>query len=144
MHRKVKKLDVVNPGHISVLALLLVILFAFLLVALGEVCRIFIIREITKKTSDAISLAVSQDILFFNTREARNTAQVIAEQNSCKLVDLVITYDEVFVTVEKKLDFIILRSIYPGGCMISSSSHSEVKFPWDESFGFCNSYEFNY
>lgn len=144
MYRKVKKLNVINPGHISILALFLIILFAFLLLALGEVCRIFVIREVTKKTSDAISLAVSQDILFFNTMEARNTAEVIAEQNSCKLVELVITYDEVFVTVEKKLDFIILRSIYPDGCMIFSSSHSEVKFPWDESFGFCNSYKFNY
>ncbi len=131
-------------GNISVLALVLVFLFAFLSFALGDICRIFVARETTKNAADAVALAVSQDILFFDTSDVFNTAKVIAEQNDCKLTDIEFSYDEVNATVEKKLDFMVLKGIYPDGCVVYSSSCSRVIFPWDEYFGFCESYKFDY
>lgn len=141
---KILKLSSKESGNISVVAVFLIILFAILFLILGDICRVFIVREATKKAADAVSLAVSQDILFFNIKESHRNAGIIAESNSCRLTDLKITYDKVLVTVEKDLDFLIIKSLYPGGCTIYASSCSRVIFPWDECFGFCDSYKFKY
>jgi hypothetical protein len=126
------------------MALILVILFAFLFLVMGDLCRIFVVREVTKKAADSASLAVAQNILFFDADFISDTAETYSDLNGCNLTGLKISYDEVVVTVEKKLDFLLLGSIYPDGCTVSSSSCSRIIFPWDEHFGFCKSYKFNY
>lgn len=141
---RITKIKDKESGNISILALILILLFAFLFLVLGDLCRIFVARETTKKAADAVSLAVSQNILFFDTDTMLHTAEIYADRNYCKLTGLEISYDEVTVTVDKKLDFFILKSIYPDGCMVSSSSCSRIIFPWDEHFGFCKSYKFSY
>ena len=144
MKYRIPKTGNKQSGNISVLALILILLFAFLFLVLGDLSRIFVAREATKKAADAVSLAVSQNILFFDIDTLKQTAEIYANSNSCKLTGLEISYDEVKVTVDKDLDFIILKSIYPGGCTVSSSSCSRIIFPWDEHFGYCKSYRFSY
>ena len=53
-------------GNISVLALVLIIFFAFVFLLLSDVCRIFIARSITKRAADSAAIAVSQNLLFFD------------------------------------------------------------------------------
>ncbi len=141
---RIKKIKNEEPGNASILALVLILLFAFLFLVLGDICRIFVAREVTKKAADAVALAVSQDVLFFETDNITGTAGIYAERNLCKLTGLELSYNEVKVTVEKKIDFFIAKSFYPEGCTISSSSCAGVVFPWDEHFGFCKSYKFSY
>ena len=140
----IKKIKNEEPGNISVLALVIILLLAFLFLVLGDICRIFVAREATKKAADAVALAVSQDVLFFETDAVISTAEIYADRNSCRLTGLELSYDEVTVTVDKKIDFLIIKNIYPDGCTVSSSSCVRVIFPWDEHFGFCKSYRFSY
>ncbi len=131
-------------GNISIISLISIAVVAFIFFILTDICRIFIIREMTKNTADAIALSCAQDILFFEVDKTESLAQDMAERNSCKLLEIKIFYDRVFVSVEKELHFVMLKSFYPEGCTISSSSSATVIFPWDESFEYCDSYLFSY
>ncbi|MBM3705017.1 MAG: hypothetical protein FJW66_00685 [Actinobacteria bacterium] len=132
-------------GNISITAVFLLIFFAFIFLVLTDICRVFVVRSVTKKASDSAVLAISQQILFFeNEEEIESAAQQILDGNNCRLKNLNVSYDEVTVVAEKQLDFILLKCFGVRSCKIYSASRSKVIYPWDEKFGLCNRHRFDY
>jgi hypothetical protein len=131
-------------GNITILALVLIIFFAFVFLALSDFCRIFIARSETKKAADSAALAVAQNLLFFDADQAKSLAKNIVEKNNCSLAEVHIGYDEAIVFVKKEVKFIFLKFAGFNSCEITSSSKAAVIYPWDESLGLCKSYRFGY
>jgi hypothetical protein len=131
-------------GNITILALVLIIFFAFVFLVLSDFCRIFIARSETKKAADSAALAVSQNLLFFDVDSAQSLAKNIVEKNSCSLADVYIGYDEATVFAKKEVIFTFLKFAGFNGCEITSYSKAAVIYPWDESLGLCKSYRFGY
>ena len=131
-------------GNISVLVLVLIIFFAFVFLLLSDVCRIFIVRSITKKAADSAALAVSQNLLFFDMDSAEIIAKNIVEKNNCSLVQVYVGYDETTVFAKKEIEFIFLKLAGFKSCEVTSYSKAAVLYPWDESLGLCKSYRFGY
>jgi hypothetical protein len=131
-------------GNITILALVLIVFFAFVFLVLSDFCRIFIARSITKKAADSAALAVSQNLLFFYEGSAQNIAKDIVEKSNCSLVELYIGYNETTVFAKKEVKFIFLNIAGFSGCEIISCSKAKVIYPWDESLGLCKSYRFGY
>ena len=96
-------------GNISILALVLIIFFAFIFLVLSDFCRIFIARSETKKAADSAALAVSQNLLFFDVDSAQNLAKNIVEKNNCSLAEVYISYDQATVFAKKEVKFIFLK-----------------------------------
>jgi len=139
---KVKKIGAVR-GNISIIALVLIFLFAFIFLAVSDLCRIFIVRESTKKAADAAALAVAQNILFFEYDNYYIHAREIVEKNYCQLCDIDVSYDEVTVSVRRDLKFILIKGFFSDSCSIYAWSKTKVIYPWDDYFGLCNSYRFS-
>lgn len=139
-----KNLKVQNKGNISFLTLAVVIIFSVLFLLIFDLCQIFIAREETKNASDAASLAVAQNLLFFENLDCNKIAEEVAQRNSCILVGCVDNYDEVMVTVERKLKFILIGKFILRNCSVRSTSKAEVIYPWDDKFGYCDTYKFSY
>ncbi|HUW72383.1 MAG TPA: Tad domain-containing protein [Methanosarcinales archaeon] len=133
-----------NKGNISMLALLLTIFFAFLFMACIDLCRIYIARELTKDAADAASLSIAQNLLFFENFDYINAAEEISSKNRCELVKCYLEYDEVVVIMEKKLNFILIDKFFPESCTVKSTSKTKIIYPWDDYFGFCKNYDFNF
>jgi hypothetical protein len=131
-------------GNIIILALVLIIFFAFIFLVLSDFCRIFIARSETKKTADSATLAVSQNLLFFDVDSVQSLAKNIVEKNNCSLSEIYIGYDQVTVLVKKEVKFIFLKFVGFNSCEITSYSKATVIYPWDESLGLCKSYKFGY
>ncbi|MBM3706850.1 MAG: hypothetical protein FJW69_00700 [Actinobacteria bacterium] len=130
-------------GNISILALFLILLFAFIFLAVCDLCRIFAVREITKKAADAAALSVAQNILFFEYEQCYDDAREIVEKNYCQLCDLQVFYDEVIVSVKRDLNFILIARLFSDGCSIAARSKTKIIYPWDDYFGLCDSYRFS-
>ncbi len=64
-----------NKGNISFLTLAVVVIFTVLFLLIFDLCRIFIAREETKNASDAASLAVAQNLLFFENLNCNKIAR---------------------------------------------------------------------
>lgn len=139
-----KSLRIQNRGNTSFLVLAAVTVFAVLFIFIFDLCRIFIAREVTKNASDAASLAAAQDLLFLSDQDCVSAADKATAINNCRLIECRSDYDEVTVTVEKKLNFILLSRLIPGYSSIRSTSKAKVVYPWDEHYGYCKSYEFSY
>jgi len=133
-----------DRGNISFLTLAVIAVFAILFMFIFDFCRIFIAREVTKNASDAASLAVAQDLLFFKIFDCNRSAEKTAALNNCVLVECRCEYDEVVVTVEKEFDLVLLDRLIPGCSKVRSISKTEVIYPWEEQSGCCRSYEFGY
>jgi uncharacterized membrane protein len=131
-------------GSITVLALVLIVFFAFVFLVLSDFCRIFIARSITKKAADSAALAVSQNLLFFDVDSVQIIAKNIVEKNNCSLAEVYISYDEVTVFAKKEVKFIFIKFAGFNGYEITSCSKAAVIYPWDESLGLCKSYRFGY
>jgi hypothetical protein len=131
-------------GNITVLALVLIVFFAFVFLALSDFCRIFIARSETKKAADSAALAVSQNLLFFDVDSAQSIAKNIVEKNNCSLAEVYVGYDEATVFAKKEVKFIFLKLAGFNSCEITSYSKATVIYPWDESLGLCKSYRFGY
>jgi hypothetical protein len=131
-------------GNISILALVLIIFFAFVFLVLSDFCRIFIARSETKKAADSAALAVSQNLLFFDVDSAQSLAKNIVEKNNCSLAEIYIGYDQATVFVKKEVKFIFLKLAGFNSCEVTSYSKAAVIYPWDESLGLCKSYRFGY
>jgi uncharacterized membrane protein len=138
------ELKIQNKGNVSLLILVAVSVFAVIFMFIFDFCRVFIAREVLKNASDAASLASAQDLLFFENQDYSRTAEKVTAINNCKLIECRYDYDEVTVTVEKKLDFILIGKLMPGCSTIRSSSKAKVIYPWEEQFDYCRSYEFSY
>ena len=133
-----------NRGNISMLALFLTVFFAFLFMVCIDLCRIYIARELTKDAADAASLSIAQNLLFFENFDYENTAEEISGKNKCELAKCYLEYDEVVVIMEKKLNFILIKKFFPESCTVKSISKTKIIYPWDDYFGFCKNYEFNF
>ncbi len=139
-----KKLVLKNRGNISFLTIAVLVIFLILFVVILDLCQIFIAREETKKASDSASLAVAQNLLFFDNEGCCEIAREVAELNNCTMAGCGFDYDEVMVRVEKNVRFIILDNLIEGKSTITSTSKAKVLYPWDEHFNYCDYYEFNY
>ncbi|MBU4293961.1 MAG: Tad domain-containing protein [Actinobacteria bacterium] len=133
-----------DKGNISMLALFLTIFFAFIFMVCIDLCRIYIARELTKGAADAASLSIAQNLLFFENFDYKNAAEEISSKNKCELVECYLDYDEVVVSMEKKLNFILINKFFPESCTVKSISKTKIIYPWDDYFGFCKNYEFNF
>ncbi len=133
-----------RKGNISILALVSVIFITFLFLLVFDLCQIFIARENTKNASDAASLAVAQNLVFFESKNLREIAQKVVEKNKCILVDCIYDYDEVVVIAEEELNFILISKFTSKYNRVQSISKTEVIYPWDRRFGFCKYYKFDY
>jgi hypothetical protein len=133
-----------NKGNISMFALFLTVFFAFLFMACIDLCRIYIARELTKDAADAASLSIAQNLLFFENFDYQNAAEEISSKNRCELVRCYLEYDEVVVIMEKKLNFILINKFFQKSCNVQSTSKTKIIYPWDDSFGFCKNYDFNF
>jgi hypothetical protein len=133
-----------DKGNISMLALLLTMFFAFLFMVCIDLCRIYIARELTKDAADAASLSIVQNLLFFENFDYKNAAEEISSKNKCDLVECYLDYDEVVVIMEKKLNFILINKFFSESCTVKSISKARIIYPWDDYFGFCKNYEFNF
>jgi hypothetical protein len=131
-------------GNIIIPAMVLIVFFAFVFLALSDFCRIFIARSETKKAADSAALAISQNLLFFEVDSAQGLAKNIVEQNGCKLAEVYTSYDQATVFAKKEVKFIFLKFAGFNSCEITSCSRAEVLYPWDESLGLCKSYRFGY
>jgi uncharacterized membrane protein len=131
-------------GNITIPALVLIVFFAFVFLALSDFCRIFIARSETKKAADSAALAVSQNLLFFDVDSAQGLAKNIVEKNDCRLSEVSIGYDQATVFAKKEVKFIFLKFAGFNSCEITSYSKAAVLYPWDESLGLCKSYRFGY
>jgi hypothetical protein len=117
----------------------------FILLALFELCCIYMVREETKAVSDSIALAVSQELLFFEHEGLDLIAKKMAEMSGCRLSRLDIGYDVIKVSVEKDIRIEMLARIGLGKLKtISSSSSAKITYPWDKKMGLCDYYEFGY
>jgi len=133
-----------SKGNISMLALFLTMFFAFLFMVCIDLCRIYIARELTKDAADAASLSIAQNLLFFENFDYKNAAEEISSKNKCELVECYLEYDEVVVIMEKKLNFILINKLFPESCTVKSISKTKIIYPWDDYFGFCKNYDFNF
>ena len=133
-----------SKGNISMLALFLTMFFAFLFMVSIDLCRIYIARELTKSAADAASLSIAQNLLFFENFDYKNAAEEISGKNKCDLVECYLDYDEVVVIMERKLNFILINKFFPESCTVRSISKARIIYPWDDYFGFCKNYEFNF
>jgi hypothetical protein len=133
-----------SKGNISMLALFLTMFFAFLFMVCIDLCRIYIARELTKDAADAASLSIAQNLLFFENFDYKNAAEEISSKNKCELVECYLDYDEVVVVMGKKLNFILINKFFPESCIVKSISKARIIYPWDDYFGFCKNYEFNF
>jgi secretion/DNA translocation related TadE-like protein len=139
-----KNFKLKNSGNISFLVLAVLAVFSFLFLVIFDICRIFAVREETKKASDAVSLAVAQNLLFFENQDCCRIAEEVAELNDCSLAKCSCGYDEVIVTVEKKVEFVFLDRFIRKSSTAASSSTARIMYPWNEQFGYCDSYMFSY
>jgi len=133
-----------RKGNISILALVSVIFIAFLFLLVFDLCQIFVARENTKNSSDAASLAVAQNLVFFESKNLKEIAQKVVKKNNCILVDCIYDYDEVVVIAEEKLNFILISKFTSKYNRVQSISKTKVIYPWDRRFGFCKYYKFDY
>src|SRR4030043_1370219 len=120
-----KNLKTQKRGNISFLTLTAVIIFAVLFLLIFDLCQVFIAREETKKASDAASLAVAQNLLFFENLDCNKMAEEGTQRNNCTLVECRHDYDEVQVTVERKLGFILVDKLI-SKCSVKSTSRAKV------------------
>jgi hypothetical protein len=134
-----------QEGHTMIFTISLVLIFIIILLALFDMCRIYIAREAVKTASESIALAVSQELIYFRQEDARILAEDIASKNGCRLTAIHTGYDEVVVSVKKEMNMAVLKEI---GLVnleaVSSSSRVKVMYPWDRRWKECRYYEFGY
>ncbi|MEA2016684.1 MAG: Rv3654c family TadE-like protein [Actinomycetota bacterium] len=133
-----------SRGNISFISAVILVILSILFLVVFDLCRIFIVREETKKASDAASLAAAQNLLFFDSSKCCEIAGRVAELNNCKMVDCSFDYDCVTVEVKKNINFAVLGGLMKESGTVSSESRAKVLYPWDEYFGYCDYYKFSY
>ena len=121
-------------------ALLVIILFLFLF----DILKIFVYREVTKNVADSACLAAAQSLIYFEPEECKEIAGYIVDSNGCMMEKFYIDYNKIGVTVRKKINFLLTGKIFKKYSVIYSKSEAGIVFPWDDRFGYCDSYIFKY
>lgn len=133
-----------QDGNSAVVILVMVIFFLVLFTGILDVCRILICRERTRNAADAISLAVAQELIFFEYRELDIIAEKMAGRYKCRLESLNITYDTVTVSTASDIKLLLLDRFRDDVWNVRSASSAEVIYPWDRRLGLYRYYEFNF
>jgi uncharacterized membrane protein len=133
-----------QSGNMSIFAVFLVFLLAFVALVLSDFSRILFTRTAAKKAADSAVLAASQEILYFNNENITGIAQKNAEENNCSLESVSINYDSAEVTVSKYLEFYFIKYFGPDGIKVYATSTVKVVFPWDEKFNACDRIRFDF
>jgi hypothetical protein len=135
----------IQKGNSAIFFVVLATICIFILLALFDLCCIYIAREDTKAVSESIALSIAQQMLFFRHEGIDIMAEKMASESNCRLRKLNIGYERVEVSVEKEVRLAILDRVGLGNLKtVSSSSRVRIKYPWDREFGLCDSYEFDY
>ncbi len=100
-----------QKGSSALFAIVLALVCIFLLLALFDLCSTYIIREQTKEVSEAISLAIAQELLFFDQYELVLMAEKMAAGRYCSLAACNIGYDRIEVSIERKTELAVLDRI---------------------------------
>ena len=133
-----------QDGNSAVVILVMVIFFLVLFTGILDVCRILICRERTRNAADAISLAVAQELIFFEYRELDIIAEKMAGRYKCRLESLNITYDTVTVSTASDIKLLLLDRFRDDIRNVRSASLTEIIYPWDRRLGLYRYYEFSF
>lgn len=133
-----------SEGNLSILLALLTLMAALLFVSVFDIFALYIAREHTKNASDAIALAVAQNLLFFDEDEILIITDEISKKNSCEIDSIKFGYDEITVTTVKRVKFMFAGKILKKGDTVYSTSKVKVTYPWDERFKNCDSFIFEF
>ena len=133
-----------QDGNSAVVILVMVIFFLVLFTGILDVCRILICRERTRNAADAISLAVAQELIFFEYRELDIIAEKMAGRYKCRLESLNITYDTVTVSTASDIKLLLLDRFRDDIRNVRSASSTEIIYPWDRRLGLYRYYEFSF
>ena len=133
-----------QDGNSAVVILVMVIFFLVLFTGILDVCRILICRERTRNAADAISLAVAQELIFFEYRELDIIAEKMAGRYKCRLESLNITYDTVTVSTVSDIKLLFLDRFRDDIRNVRSASSTEIIYPWDRRLGLYRYYEFSF
>jgi hypothetical protein len=134
-----------QEGNAMLFAISLILVCLIILLALFDLCRIYIAREAAKTVSESIALAVSQELLYFRSENISVLAEDIALKGGCRLISLQTEYDEVEVSVDKEMKMTILGKLGLGSIRSACSiSRVKVIYPWDRRWKNCRYYEFGY
>lgn len=133
-----------QDGSSAVVILVMVIVFLVLSVSVMDICRILICRERTRNAADAISLAVAQEMVFFEYRELDSIAEKMAGRYGCRLESLNITYDMVTVSAVSDIKLLLLDRFRDDVWNVRSASSTEITYPWDRRLGLYRNYEFSF
>lgn len=134
-----------QKGSSTLFAISLAVVCIFLLLALFDLCSTYIIREQTKDVSEAVALAIAQELLFFDQEKMILMAEKMASSRYCSLTVCNIGYDRIEVSVEREAELAILDRIGLSRFKtVRSSSSVEIIYPWDRDLGLCRYYEFGY
>ncbi len=135
----------IQKGSSAIFFVALTTICIFILLALFDLCCIFIVREDTKALSESIALSLVQEMLFFRNEGLDLLAEKMASKSNCRIRKLNIEYERVEVSVEKEVRLAILDRIGLGSLKtVCSSSCVRIKYPWDRELGLCDYYESGY
>jgi hypothetical protein len=133
-----------QDGSSAVVILIMIVIFLVLFASVLDVCRILIYREHTKNAADAISLAVAQEIIFFEYRKLESIAEKMAGNHRCRLELLNITYDMVTVSAVSDINLLLLDRFRDDVWSVRSVSSAKITYPWDTGLGLYRYYEFSF
>ena len=133
-----------QDGSSAVVILIMIIIFLVLFASVLDVCRILICREHTRNAADAISLAVAQEIFFFEYWELDSIAEKMAGSYRCRLGSLNITYDVVTVSATSEINLLFLDRFRGEVWNVGSVSSTKITYPWDRQLGLYRYYEFSF
>ena len=133
-----------TKGNLSILMALLTLMAALLFISVFDIFQLYIAREHTKNASDAIALAVAQNLLFFEEDEIFIITDEISKKNNCEIDSIKFSYEEITVTTVKTVKFIFAGKILKNNGTVYSTSRVKVTYPWDEKFKNCDWFEFDF
>jgi hypothetical protein len=129
-----------TKGNLSILLILSTLMIAILFISVIDIFQLYIAREHTKNASDAIALALAQNLLFFDADEILITSDEISKKNGCEIESIKLGYEEITVTTLKKIEFMFAGKIFKSNNTVYSTSSVKVIYPWDERFKNCDSF----
>ena len=133
-----------TKGNLSILMALITLMAALFFVSVFDIFQLYIAREHTKNASDAIALAVAQNLLFFEEDEIFIITDEISKKNDCEIDSIKFSYEEITVATVKTVKFIFAGKILKNNGMVYSTSRVKVTYPWDEKFKNCDWFEFDF
>ena len=131
-------------GNLSIFMALATLMAALLFISIFDIFQLYIAREHTKNASDAIALAIAQNLLFFDEDEILIITDEISKKNDCEIDSIKFGYDEITVTTVKRVKFMFAGKILKKGDTVYSTSKVKVTYPWDERFKNCDSFIFEF